>query len=103
MANHSDNELDRQLETVMKYLMQLLKAFRFERFIFLGIGVLGVVLLTIAVSKIILSDSGANIGTLVTVFGSGGLYGIAGAGTTYYYNKSYDAIYEVIKKFGGTQ
>lgn len=88
------------LDETLNALDRLLNLFRIERIVHLVAGVLAFLMLLYAMGLLIFRSQ-ANLDTtlLVSLFGSSGLIAVSSARITYFFNKAFKLVEDVIRKF----
>lgn len=83
------------LDETLNALDRLLKLFHFERMIHLVIGIVAFLMLLYAIVLLVRSN-GVDTTLLVSLFGSAGLITASSARVTYFFNKAFKLIAEVV-------
>jgi uncharacterized membrane protein len=91
-----DPEIKVVLTETLNALERLLNMFRFERIIHLVIGVIGFLMLLYAIVLLIRSN-GIDTALLISLFGSAGLITVSSARITYFFNKAFRLIEDIIR------
>lgn len=91
-----DPEIKVVLTETLNALERLLNLFRFERIIHLVIGVVAFLMLLYAIVLLIRSN-GIDTALLISLFGSAGLITVSSARITYFFNKAFKLIEDVIR------
>jgi uncharacterized membrane protein len=91
-----DPEIKIVLTETLNALERLLNLFRFERIIHLVIGIVAFLMLLYAIVLLIRSN-GIDTALLISLFGSAGLITVSSARITYFFNKAFKLIEDVIR------
>lgn len=91
-----DPQLKEVLRETLNAVDRLLTLFRVERIVHLVIGVLAFLLLLYAVVLLVLRD-GVSTELLLSLFGSSGLITVSSARITYFFNKAFRLIEDIIR------
>ena len=93
------------LKETLDALDRLLNLFRIERVIHLIVGVVGFLMLLYSIGLLLLrSQSNLDTTLLLSLFGSSGLIAVSSARITYFFNKAFTLVEDVIRiliKSGG--
>ena len=93
-----DPELRRTLTTVLHAIERLLRLFRFERWLHIIAGSLTLVLLIYVVIRMLHTSEAINVTALSALFGASGLVTVSIARITYFFNRGFNLIEEVIRR-----
>lgn len=91
-----DPEIKVVLTETLNALERLLNLFRFERIIHLIIGIVAFLMLMYAIVLLIRSN-GIDTALLISLFGSAGLITVSAARITYFFNKAFKLIEDVVR------
>lgn len=91
-----EKELTVALNATLNAVDRLLNLFRLERIVHLIIGVFAFGMLVYAIVLLLSKDSSTQL--LVCLFGSSGLITVSSARITYFFNKAFSLVEEVIHK-----
>jgi hypothetical protein len=91
------SETNATLNNTIRAIERLLALFRLERFIHLIIGILSFLMLVYAISLLV-RDTKMTPELATTLFGSTGLITLSSARITYFFNKAFALIEEIIRK-----
>jgi hypothetical protein len=101
MSRPLKGELDPQLREVLKETLdamdRLLSLFRVERMLHLGMGVLGFLLLVYAIVLLFRQSGVVPTELLVALFGSGGLIAVSSARITFFFNKAFKLVEDIVR------
>lgn len=90
------------LNATLDALTRLLNLFRFERIIHVVIGIVAFLMLLYAITLLFRSN-GVDTTLLVTLFGSTGLITVSSARITYFFNKAFNLIEDIIRIMTGAK
>jgi|SRR6185503_7411324 hypothetical protein len=90
-----ETQIKEALTETLNALDRLLGLFRVERMLHLIIGVVGFILLVYAI-VLLLNNKEVNTTLLVALFGSSGLITVSSARITYFFNKAFKLVEDII-------
>jgi hypothetical protein len=93
-----EQDLKVALNETLNAVERLLNLFRIERTIHLIVGVLAFGMLVYAVVLLFIKDPNPNAQLLICLFGSCGLITVSSARITYFFNKAFQLVEDVIHK-----
>jgi uncharacterized membrane protein len=86
------------LTETLNALERLLNLFRMERILHLIVGIIAFLMLLYAIALLLLhSKSNVDTALLVSLFGSSGLIAVSSARITYFFNKAFTLVEDVIR------
>ncbi|MQA92252.1 MAG: hypothetical protein GEU90_18835 [Gemmatimonas sp.] len=101
-GNHDDHDLQSVLNVAIFALERLLNLFRIERYLHLVLGFLSFLLL-LYVGVALVRAGTLNDSSLTLLFGASGLFTAASFRTTYYFNKGFKLIDDIIRTLLGVR
>ena len=90
-----DTQLKDALDQTLSALERLLRLFRLERVLHLAAGLIAFVMLIAAIVMLV-RQKGVDTVMLVSLFGSSGLIAVSSARITYFFNKAFRLVEEVV-------
>ncbi len=92
-----DPGLKNTLNAVLEALDRLLRMFSYERYLHLGAAILAFLMMVYAGGRLIATKD-VTVDLLVALFGSSGLITVSAARISYFFNKAFSLIEDIVRK-----